>query len=145
MKKYLLFWVLLVHFQCKEENARPISAKNQEDTFVKGVYLYINYNDISHLTYDKLMDSLSKIPLPNKKIPYSQETFIIGDDNGAVSEFRMGLLNFYSEEEINRKDIFIKEVNWEISPTHNLTIWYERKNREWKPINHIIWDKTTEF
>lgn len=148
MKFFIYTLSIFLFFQCtkKSEHHKPIKdemhpkvVQSDKDT------IYIEYEKIKNLSYDIVIDSLSKIPLPNKKMPYAQETFILGDDNGAISEFRIGLLDIHTIEKIKNNDILIKEVHWEISPTHNFTIWYERKDREWKPINNMIWDKSSEF
>ena len=145
MKKisFLLFLFLLS--QCDDNKKNVIIAdtpkKMKNITAKKAKQTYIEYDKIKHLTYDKLMDSLSK---ENKELPYSQETFILGEDNGLISEFRVELLAFYPIEKIKNKNILIKEVTWETSPTHNLTIWYEKKNNEWYPIHYIIWNKELE-
>ena len=145
MKKisFLLFLFLLS--QCDDNKKNVIIADTQKKmesmTTKKERRAYIEYDKIKHLTYDKLMDSLSK---ENKELPYSQETFILGEDNGLISEFRVELLAFYPIEKIKNKNILIKEVTWETSPTHNLTIWYEKKNKEWYPIHYIIWNKELE-
>ena len=145
MKKisFLLFLFLLS--QCDDNKKNVIIAdtpKKMKNIIVKKEkQAYIEYDKIKHLTYDKLMDSLSK---ENKELPYSQETFILGEDNGLISEFRVELLAFYPIEKIKNKNILIKEVTWETSPTHNLTIWYEKKNKEWYPIHYIIWNKELE-
>lgn len=143
---YTLF--IFLFFQCTKKAEHHKKIKEIESQKVEQANkdtAYIEYEKIKNLSYDIVMDSLSKIPLPNKKIPYAQETFILGGDNGVISEFRMGLLDIHTIEEIKNNDILIKEVHWEISSTHNFTIWYERKNREWKPINNMIWDKSSEF
>lgn len=145
MKKisFLLFLFLLS--QCDDNKKNVIIADTQKKmkniTVKKEKQAYIEYDKIKHFTYDKLMDSLSK---ENKELPYSQETFILGEDNGLISEFRVELLAFYPIEKIKNKNILIKEVTWETSPTHNLTIWYEKKNKEWHPIHYIIWNKELE-
>ena len=145
MKKisFLLFLFLLS--QCDDNKKNVIIAdtpKKMKNIIVKKEkQAYIEYDKIKHFTYDKLMDSLSK---ENKELPYSQETFILGEDNGLISEFRVELLAFYPIEKIKNKNILIKEVTWETSPTHNLTIWYEKKNKEWYPIHYIIWNKELE-
>ena len=141
MKKisFLLFLFLLS--QCDDNKKNVIIADTPNITAKKAKQTYIEYDKIKHFTYDKLMDSLSK---ENKELPYSQETFIRGEDNGLISEFRVELLAFYPIEKIKNKNILIKEVTWETSPTHNLTIWYEKKNKEWYPIHYIIWNKELE-
>jgi len=145
MKKisFLLFLFLLS--QCDDNKKNVIIADTQKKmkniTAKKAKQTYIEYDKIKHFTYDKLMDSLSK---ENKELPYSQETFILGEDNGLISEFRVELLAFYPIEKIKNKNILIKEVTWETSPIHNLTIWYEKKNKEWYPIHYIIWNKELE-
>lgn len=145
MKKisFLLFLFLLS--QCDDNKKNVIIAdtpkKMRNITVKKEKQAYIEYDKIKHFTYDKLMDSLSK---ENKELPYSQETFILGEDNGLISEFRVELLAFYPIEKIKNKNILIKEVTWETSPIHNLTIWYEKKNKEWYPIHYIIWNKELE-
>lgn len=143
MKFFIYTLSIFLFFQCTKKaehhkDTKKIVQSNKDTA-------YIEYEKIKNLSYDIVMDSLSKIPLPNKKMPYSEETFILGGDNGVISEFRIGLLDIHTIEEIKQKDIFIKEVHWEISPTHNFTIWYERKNGEWEPINNMIWDKISEF
>ena len=145
MKKisFLLFLFLLS--QCDDNKKNVIIAdtpkKMKNITAKKAKQTYIEYDKIKHFTYDKLIDSLSK---ENKELPYSQETFILGEDNGLISEFRVELLAFYPIEKIKNKNILIKEVTWETSLTHNLTIWYEKKNKEWYPIHYIIWNKELE-
>lgn len=145
MKKisFLLFLFLLS--QCDDNKKNVIIADTQKKmkniTAKKAKQTYIEYDKIKHFTYDKLIDSLSK---ENKELPYSQETFILGEDNGLISEFRVELLAFYPIEKIKNKNILIKEVTWETSPIHNLTIWYEKKNKEWYPIHYIIWNKELE-
>lgn len=145
MKKisFLLFLFLLSSHCDNKKNViiADTPKKMKNITAKKAKQTYIEYDKIKHLTYDKLMDSLSK---ENKELPYSQETFILGEDNGLISEFRVELLAFYPIEKIKNKNILIKEVTWETSPTHNLTIWYEKKNKEWYPIHYIIWNKELE-
>ena len=145
MKKvsFLLFLFLLSQCNDNKKNVIVVDApqKMESMTTKKERRAYMEYKKIKHLTYDKLMDSLSK---ENKELPYSQETFILGEDNGLISEFRVELLAFYPIEKIKNKNILIKEVTWETSPTHNLTIWYEKKNKEWYPIHYIIWNKELE-
>lgn len=108
------------------------SIRNNKDT----IALTIPYNQTKDIPVDNL---IKKYP------PLRDETFILGKDNGFISEFRMGLANIFKEEEIRKRDIKIREVTWETSKTKNLTIWYEKKDNKWVPIDHFIWDKDSEF
>lgn len=69
----------------------------------------------------------------------------MGDNDRWLEGLRQGLLEIHTSEEIEKKDIVIKEATWEISDTHFLTVWYERKNRQWIPIQDYVSDKGSDF
>jgi len=127
----------------KSEKKQNFKIDNKKEIFNQNIY--IKYDKIKNLTYDDFIDQFAVPGTPSKYFPYNREVFIIGDYDGMISEFRIELLKYHSEEEIKNNDILIKEVSWEASPNQNLTVWYERKNKQWIPIHHLIWDKGAEF
>lgn len=77
--------------------------------------------------------------------PIATETFILGKEGGIITEFRVGLLDIFKADEIKKNNITIKEMTWKINTEQNLTVWYQEKNTQWIPIDHLIWDNNTEF
>lgn len=141
-----LFFLIAFSIRCekKKENVNLVTKKEAMRNQLNQ-NMYIKYADIKDLTYDQFRAKYTFPSASPKLFPYMQETFILGDYDGMITEFRMGLMNHYSEDEIKKKDILIKEVSWEIGTTQNLTVWYERKNKQWIIIDHLIWDKGAEF
>jgi hypothetical protein len=70
------------------------------------------------------------------------EEFVL--DRG-LTEFRIELFNYYTEEQIDSKSIIIKELTWAIDSINNLTIWYEKIDSMYYPKDFYIWDKNLEF
>lgn len=142
--KFLFFILLFFCFQCKDErNIDDKTKKNivqennniPKDSLSYAIFENMPYEDLVQKYFDK----------PNYR-PVKETTFIMGvGTDGYVSEFRVGLFNFFSEKEIQEKDIIIKEVTWKMNENNRLTIWYKRDNKKWIPIDRIIYDKHTDF
>lgn len=114
--------------------------KENNKTILKDSLWYTTFKDIS---YEDIVQKY--FDKPNYR-PIKETTFIMGvGTDGYINEFRVGLLNIFSEKEIQERDIVIKEVTWEINENDYLTIWYKRENKKWIPIDHIIYDKHTRF
>ncbi|WP_157668387.1 hypothetical protein [Capnocytophaga endodontalis] len=126
--------------QCKNEELQNLQNFNMTVINAEKDSLLQNFENLS---YDKNIEKYYK------KLGYSlvkETTFLMGDySDGSISEFRIELLNIFSEKEIQEKDILIKEVTWQIDKNNNLTIWYKRENKKWKPLKFFIYNKDTNF
>ena len=126
--------------QCKNEELQNLQNFNMTVINAEKDSLLQNFENLS---YDKNIEKYYK------KLGYSlvkETTFLMGDySDGLISEFRIELLNIFSEKEIQEKDILIKEVTWQIDKNNNLTIWYKRENKKWKPLKFFIYNKDTNF
>lgn len=131
--------------QCKDSNAEKLSEFNDKSKLINS-NRFIKPEEIKGKNFDDFIDSLYKQNgIIQKHLPLESETFIMGDNDSWLAGIRQGLLEKYSFEEIKKKDIIIKEATWEISETQFLTVWYERKNQKWIPIQDFIWSKGSEF
>ena len=97
---------------------------------------YTSYDMIKNLSRD---DTLKKFPF------YKKETYILGTNEGLITEFRIGLLNIFKPDEIQQGNIKITEITWQINTKENLTVWYHLQKEQWLPIDHYIWDKDLLF
>ncbi|MBI0157350.1 MULTISPECIES: hypothetical protein [Gilliamella] len=97
---------------------------------------YTSYDMIKNLSRD---DTLKKFP------SYKKETYILGTNEGLITEFRIGLLNIFKPDEIQQGNIKITEITWQINTKENLTVWYHLQKEQWLPIDHYIWDKDLLF
>ena len=140
--KFLCVFIAMNLFaaQCKNEESQKLQHFNMTVINAEKDSLLQNFEKLS---YDK------NIEKHYKKLGYSlviETTFLMGDySDGLISEFRIELLNIFSEKEIQEKDILIKEVTWQIDKNNNLTIWYKRENKKWKPLKFFIYNKDTNF
>ena len=97
---------------------------------------YISYEMVKNLS---LVDALEKFP------SYKKETYILGTTQGLITEFRIGLLNIFKQDEIKQGKIKITEITWQINAVENLTVWYHLQKEQWLPIDHYIWHKDSLF
>ena len=97
---------------------------------------YISYEMVKNLSLD---DALEKFP------SYKKETYILGTTQGLITEFRIGLLNIFKQDEIKQGKIKITEITWQINAVENLTVWYHLQKEQWLPIDHYIWHKDSLF
>ena len=97
---------------------------------------YISYEMVKNLSLD---DALGKFP------SYKKETYILGTNEGLITEFRIGLLNIFKQDEIKQGKIKITEITWQINAVENLTVWYHLQKEQWLPIDHYIWHKDSLF
>lgn len=147
MKIKILMPILATFFliQCKDSNAEKLSEFNDKSKLINS-NRFIKPEEIKGKNFDDFIDRLYKQKgVIQKHLPLESKTFIMGDNDSWLAGIRQGLLEKYSFEEIKKKDIIIKEATWEISETQFLTVWYERKNQKWIPIQDFIWSKGSEF
>ncbi|MBI0004780.1 hypothetical protein H3S74_00840 [Gilliamella sp. W8126] len=97
---------------------------------------YISYEMVKNLSLD---DALEKFP------SYEKETYILGTDEGPITEFRIRLLIIFKPDEIEQQEIKITEITWQINAVENLTVWYHLQKEQWLPIDHYIWHKDSLF
>lgn len=146
LKFPILIFVTLFLQQCKDKKTDEFLTSKNEKSKTINSNRFILPEEIRGKKYDDFMDSLySKNGVIRKHLPIESETFIMGDNDSWLAGIRDGLSEIHTSEEIEKKDIIIKEVTWEISETQFFTVWYERKNRQWIPIQDFVWDKGSEF
>ncbi|HEY9259737.1 hypothetical protein [Chitinophaga sp.] len=62
----------------------------------------------------------------------------------SLSEFRIGLFNFFKRKDYLRQRIQIKEVTW-YNGEKNITVWYREEDFSWRFITMSVWDKDANF
>ena len=70
------------------------------------------------------------------------DTFLL---NSGVSEFRVGLYNFFPEKYLNETEVIIVEKTWEQDSISNKTVWYRLDKGELHTVDSLIWLKESEF
>jgi hypothetical protein len=142
----ILILSTLFLLQCKDQKADKILISKNEKSKIINSNRFITQEEIRGKNFDDYIDSLySKNGVIQKHLPIESETFIMGDNDSWLAGIRQGLMEIHTSEEIEKKDIVIKEATWEISDTHFLTVWYERKNQQRIPIQDYVWDKGSDF
>lgn len=141
MKTKIPILILLTLFllQCKDQKTDKILISKNEKSKIINSNRFITQEEIRGKNFDDLIDSLySKNGFIQKHLPVESETFIMGDNDSWLAGIRQGLMEIHTSEEIEKKDIVIKEATWEISDTHFL-------NQQWIPIQDYVWDKGSDF
>ena len=142
MNKYYLLIIFFLFYGSKSAIAeqKPIDINPIKEasivTKTNTQSQYTSYDMIKNLSRD---DTLKKFP------SYKKETYILGTNEGLITEFRIGLLNIFKPEEIQQGNIKITEITWQINAKENLTVWYHLQKEQWLPIDHYIWDKDLLF
>ena len=143
MKKFYLLIIFLLPFYTSnsamaEEKAIEVNPIKEASivTKINTQFQYTSYDLIKNLSMD---DALKKFP------SYKKETYILGTNEGLITEFRIGLLNIFKPDEIKQGKIKITEITWQINAKENLTVWYHLQKEQWLPIDHYIWDKDLLF
>lgn len=144
MKNVFLLLVTLITFSCNKsqtENSKNIDTNITEKNQPTKPQKRMQTNPITFemIKNRSMEDAIRDYP------PNAEETFILGKEGGFITEFRTGLLNIFKEDEIKNNNINIKEITWKINSYENLTVWYQKKDTLWKPIDHLIWDNKAEF
>ena len=143
MKKLYLLIIFFFLFYCSKSaiaEQKAIDLNPIKETSVvtekNTQSQYISYEMVKNLSLD---DALEKFP------SYKKETYILGTTQGLLTEFRIGLLNIFKQDEIKQRKIKITEITWQINAEENLTVWYHLQKDQWLPIDHYIWHKDSLF
>ena len=142
MNKYYLLIIFFLFYGSNSAIAeqKPIDINHIKEasivTKTNTQFQYTSYDLIKNLSMD---DALKKFP------SYKKETYILGTNEGLITEFRIGLLNIFKPDEIKQGKIKITEITWQINTKENLTVWYHLQKEQWLPIDHYIWDKDLLF
>jgi len=142
--KYCTYLICLSTFllgvSCKE-NKKDIKNTNvihqniyQDDNSQNSKQINMNIEEAKTFTFNKF-----KLKYGEPKI---QENFKI---DKALSEFRIELYNQYTKKQYTNEEIIIKEATWSFNQEYNLTIWYERQQTSWQPVDLSKWLKGTVF
>ncbi len=81
---------------------------------------------------DKTFDEVLELLGP----PAKQEQFALGPH---VMEFRVGLKNFFDEARLKSDPPDIREATWLLSSESNLTLWFTRREEDWRVLHHLSW------
>ncbi|WP_459211628.1 hypothetical protein [Aquimarina rhabdastrellae] len=131
-----LLIILMLTIGCKSETSTHQTidiSRIQQDSTLTQQNNTIVFNNLPKLSFRNFITTYKK--------PHTEEEFFL---NTPISEFRIELLNYFTQEE-QSKSILIKEVTWNYSQNENITAWYQKKNTSWVFIHKLIWDKTSEF
>ena len=62
-----------------------------------------------------------------------------------MPEFRNQLPDLFDSAAIRAGNIRIRELTWSLTETQNRTIWFVSEGAVWKYLDHVDWDKGSEF
>ena len=142
MNKYYL---LIIFFLFYGSNSAMAEQKPIDINPIKEASIVTKINTQSQYTSYDLIKNLSMDDALKKFPSYKKETYILGTNEGLITEFRIGLLNIFKPDEIQQGNIKITEITWQINTKENLTVWYHLQKEQWLPIDHYIWDKDLLF
>ena len=145
MTSKLLALTLLIFLQCNDQKKSAKTIPVSETAKILNKSRFITYDEIKTIPFDQFVDRDMNSGMPEKYQPITMNVFIVGDWEGWTAGIRSGLSYIYQNEDLTKKDILIREVTWESSLTENLTIWYERKNMQWIPVDHFVWKKDADY
>jgi hypothetical protein len=136
MKIINLCIFLLVNINCQEHKqstaASTLELSKEKKTNIQQMK-YINPEEVKNWSLEQIRE---------KYKPIEEEDFLLND--AVISEFRIGLYNFFDEKE-RKEPILIKEITWETDKDTNYTIWYKKDSNQWIFIDSFIWDKRLVF
>lgn len=124
------FWSCLTSTSKTKDNLVTETVKTQNKT-----------NSVNP-AQDILMNISLKEAIKKYGEPKISDSF--NTKEGGISEFRIELLNYLSQEEI-KKGVLINELTWEADSLNNITVWYTKRGKHFMPIHSLIWDKQSEF
>ena len=142
MNKYYL---LIIFFLFYGSNSAIAEQKPIDINPIKETSIVTKINTQSQYTSYDMIKNLSRDDTLKKFPSYKKETYILGTNEGLITEFRIGLLNIFKPDEIKQGKIKITEITWQINAKENLTVWYHLQKEQWLPIDHYIWDKDLLF
>ena len=142
MNKYYL---LIIFFLFYGSNSAMAEQKPIDINPIKEASIVTKTNIQSQYTSYDMIKNLSRDDTLKKFPSYKKETYILGTNEGLITEFRIGLLNIFKPYEIKQGKIKITEITWQINAKENLTVWYHLQKEQWLPIDHYIWDKDLLF
>ncbi|PIT22133.1 hypothetical protein BGI35_05140 [Snodgrassella communis] len=145
MKKYV-FIILFILLLSSCNKIKVIEENNRESHIV--VYKELNRADSDTMEKSMNFKHIEQTPVDSlikEYPPLWDKTFILGQKDGFITEFRVGLFKQFTQKEIRSRDIKIREVTWASSDEENLTVWFKEKDHKWIPVEHFIWDKNAEF
>ena len=112
MNKYYLLIIFFLFYGSNsamaEQKAIEVNPIKEASIVTKTntQFQYTSYDLIKNLSMD---DALKKFP------SYKKETYILGTNEGLITEFRIGLLNIFKPDEIQQGNIKITEITWQIN------------------------------
>lgn len=144
MKNIFLLLATLITFSCNKSHIENFENTDITNTAKNHAIKTPTRRQTQPISYE-LIKNMSMENAVRDNPPIAAETFILGKEGGFITEFRTGLLDIFKTDEIKKNNIPIKEITWKINTKQNLTVWYQEKNTQWIPIDHLIWDNNTEF
>lgn len=137
---HIVLLVILCAFSCKKKNRNNTTeavalVKTTDSTFYC-LNDSITVSFLSRVNYKKALKNC-KLTLLNREFTYG-EYGLIG--------LRSTLENHFSKEELNKKKIIIKEVQWETKDQKDyIMVWYKKNKNNWLPIEAYRYSKSTQF
>jgi len=119
----------------KEQN-KAIEMEKKQDKRIDGEY-------ISAIMNLSPQEAINRLGQTIQGYMGKDDEFVIDDK---LPEFRIELYNIYTPEQYKSREITIKELTWEIEPSQNLTVWYEKDDKgNYSPKKYLQWYKDEEF
>jgi len=127
-----LGFVFLISVSCRQSiKSKPINHANSIDTEIKDASFSLK----KELTLDS---AVLYYGCPEKRIQFNLST-------AAITEFRIGLLNYYNQDQRFSGRYIIEEVTWKKDDSTLVTVWYEKTDSCTFPVDAIIYDKNVCF
>lgn len=133
---YYIFILSIFSFSCfpvKSDTEKEVEKSDIKYQISKRMET-LNQDTLRKLT---LSSAISKYGEPKQREKFNTK-------EGIISEFRIELLNHFTDEDI-KKGIEIEELTWTFDSISNITVWYKIEELKVYPIHILIWDKDSEF
>ncbi len=118
-----------------------LSKSEQHNTMPVPNQNHINQPEPKSVSLSKLEQSSLSEAKELLGEPMGQDQFILGE---VQTEFRVGLNNYYSPEQVEQAKINLLELTWNYDTDNNVTLWYEVTDTS-KPIQVYKWPSDALF
>jgi hypothetical protein len=136
-------FVVTFEYQGQEYTYRSVSKDTPWELLLSGgtvannVHITTMHPEVFPIA--KVDPTLSRVIDTN---PISQDEFVL-DKN--LREFRIGLLNQFTQEEIDYASILITEKTWDLDEVNNITVWFRSIEGVMTAVDSFVWGKGAEF
>jgi hypothetical protein len=126
-----VFLVLgIVCFYACSSNSSSLKKEEKSGTIQDTTSKQIDFTDVMNYSYKKAIKRYGH--------PIQTDHFKVDE---SLSIFRVELYNIYSKENYLTKEIKIKEVTWAPDSINLITVWYEKVDSSYHPVDNCFYNK----